>query len=31
MSPENQPPELDAHDRERYAWQLDVPKFGEEG
>ena len=34
MSPESQRPkrpELTAHDRERYAWQFDVPKFGEEG
>ena len=26
-----QPPELDPHDRQRYAWQFDVPKLGEEG
>ena len=34
MSPDSQRPKrakLTAHDRERYAWQLDVPKFGEEG
>ena len=31
MPPESQPPALDAQDRERYAWQFDVPKFGEEG
>lgn len=31
MPRKKQSPELDASDRERYAWQFDVPKFGEEG
>jgi molybdopterin/thiamine biosynthesis adenylyltransferase len=30
MPRKNQSPELDARDREQYAWQLDIPKFGEE-